>query len=261
MWRYSPLYYRGKITNKVYNLLGIFEVNSPLLQFKRFRGKINIQRPRAPHYERARVIAVTTPIYPKKEQIKPCADTEAIKLLQKKIDNPYEIVLAKEVRSWFDHSPMVGFFHINPINADDYFKAKVAFHKSNMHLKTYGKSIVNRALRDSKFEAVLPVFAAKTCIVFSKEPGNVTTMIKIVKKIPQMHLICGIVEDRLLSKNEMIEYSKMPDLTTVRAQFVAVLNSCAGSQIVQNLESHQQQLVNLLDTHVRENNGKEEPKT
>ncbi len=156
---------------------------------------------------------------------------------------------------------MVGLFHINPIKAEDYFKAKVAFHKSNMHLKVYGKSVMRRALSDSKYEALVPLFDINSCMVFSKDPKKVGTMIKIIKKIPQMHLIAGIVEDRLLSKNELVEYSKMPDLTTVRAQFVAVLQSCAGPQIVQNLETHQQQLVNLLDAHVRENGKKEEPKS
>lgn len=45
---------------KSFNLL---QTNLPSLVSKRFRGKINIQRPRAPHYERARVLAVTQPAY------------------------------------------------------------------------------------------------------------------------------------------------------------------------------------------------------
>lgn len=233
------------------------------MQFKRFRGKINIQRPRAPHYDRARVIAVTNPIYPEKQSERPCPDEKLIKMLKQKEDNPYEIVLAREVKNWFDRSPVIGFFQINPINADDYFKARVAFHKQNMQLKQYGKYILKRALNDTIFEAVLPVFETKTAMVFSSkgDTKSVSLMLKAVKKIPQMQLICGIAENRLLSKNEFVSYSEMPDLTTMRAQFASLLSQSSGSVIVQNLQSHQQQLVNILEAHVRENKKDAEPKS
>lgn len=42
------------------------QTHTPSVISKRFRGKINIQRPRPPHYERARVLAVTQPIYKQK---------------------------------------------------------------------------------------------------------------------------------------------------------------------------------------------------
>ncbi|CAO1310665.1 unnamed protein product [Diamesa serratosioi] len=227
------------------------ESNSPFLLLKRFRGKINIQRPRAPHYERAKVIAVTTPIYPEKKQVKPCLDNK-IRQMKNTLENPYEVIIAREVKNWFNHSQMIGIFHLNPISAEDFFKARVAFHKNGMELKKYGKSIMDRALTDSKFEASLELFSSKTCIIFSTESKKVSTMLKIAKKVPQMHLLSGVVEDRLLSKNEFTEYANMPDITMMRAQFVSVLNM-ASSQLVKNLESHQSHLVTLLDAHVRVN--------
>lgn len=235
---------------KLLYILGFLERFLPTLIFKRFRGKINIQRPRAPHYERARVLAITTPAYPKKERY-PCVELVG-KEAKVNIKNPYDKIIAKEVRNWLEHSQMVGLFHINPINADDHFKARVAFHKNNMQLKQYGKQIMHQAMENSKYEELIPLFGSSTCLVFSPIHKKVGTMLKLVKKIPQMHLVCGIVDNRLLSKNEFIDYSKMPDITTARAQFVGVLNM-AASQLVQNLESHQSNFVNILDAHVREN--------
>lgn len=171
-------------------------------------------------------------------------------------DNPYEFILAREVKNWFDHSQMVAILHVNPINGEDFFKARVALHKSGgMQLKKYGAGVLEKALRESCYEDVLKLMVTKTfctCLVFSPEHKNVATLLKIVKKIPQLHLLSGIVDGRLLSKNEFTDYAKMPDIDIVRSQLANVLNM-AGNQLVQNLQRHQNVLVNVLEAHVREN--------
>ena len=196
-------------------------------------------------------MAVTQPIYPKVERVKPCLEIPMKE--QKAQFNQYEVILGREVKNWFDHSQMVAVVHINPINGEDFFKARVAFHKNGMQLKKYGLSILEKALRDTKYEALLGLSKTtsfSTGFIFSPENKNVASFLKILKKIPQMHLLCGIVDDRLLSKNEMTNYAKMPSIDIVRSQFVNVLNM-ASSQLVQNLTSHQANLVNVLEAHVR----------
>lgn len=198
------------------------------------------------------MIALTEPIYPVKERIRPCPTFQH---LNEANANPYDQIIAREVKNWFDHSKMVGIFHINPINGEEFFKARVAFHKNGMQLKKYGNSIMKLALKGTKYEELLVLQANKTfCTVyaFGTEQTKVSTVLNIIKKIPQMHLMCGIVEDRLLSKNELVEYGNMPDISIVRSQLANVLNM-AGVQLVQNLQSHQSNLVNILDAHVRVN--------
>lgn len=178
-------------------------------------------------------------------------------------DNPYERIIAREVKNWFDHSQMVAVLHVNPISGEDFFKARVAFHKNGMQLKKYGSSVLKQAINDTPYEVLLSLQRCKTActaFAFCTEHNNVSTIMKILKKIPQMMLLCGIVENRLLSKNELVEYSKMPDISIARSQIVNVLNMAAG-QLVQNLESHQSNLVNILDAHVREGEKKEKTET
>lgn len=197
---------------------------------------------------------MTTPIYAEKEREKPCKSV--VQRLKKNKKNPYEVILAREVRNWFDHSQMIAVVHINPINGEDFFDARVELHKNGgMQLKKYGDSIMNLALKDTKFEVLLKTGGLQTFstgFIFSTEHNKVATIIKILKKFPQMHLLCGVVENRLLSKNEFVDYAKMPNIDIVRSQLVNVLNM-AGSQLVQNLSSHQSNLVNVLDAHVRQN--------
>lgn len=172
----------------------------------------------------------------------------------KKEENPYERIIAREVTNWFDHSKMIAVFHINSINGEDFFKARVAFHKDGMQLKKFGNSIMNMALTDSKYEAIMPLLKTKTFstgFVFSPDHKKVGSILKIAKKIPQFQLLCGIVDDRMLSKNEFTDYAKLPNIDNARSQLVNVLNTLQ-SQLVQNLSSHQSNLVNVLDAHARQ---------
>lgn len=185
----------------------------------------------------------------------PCPLDESKIKKKEQVLNPYEQILAKEVRNWFDHSQMVGIVHINPINGEDYFKAAVAFHKNGMKIKKYGNSLLKLAIKDTKYECLADLNENRffsTGFVFSTEHNKVNTMLKVLKKIPQMEILCGIVEGRLLSKNEFVDYAKMPDIQIVRSQLANTLN-LAGSNLVQCLQSHQSNLVNILDAHAREN--------
>lgn len=214
-----------------------------------------LQKPRQPHYLRARLIALAQPIFPKKEFVRPCIENPLIKKYKEKSENPYEEILAREIKNWFDHSKMIGIVHINSIHGEDFFKAAVEFHKNGMHLKKYGRSLLSRAILGSNYECLLPLNENKsfsTGFIFGTEHNNVTRMLKAIKKTPQMTLLCGVVENKLLSKNEFTNYASLPDIDIVRSQFTNVLN-LAASQIVQNLQSHQANLVNILEAHVREN--------
>lgn len=179
------------------------------------------------------------------------------------VDNPYETILAREIKNWFDHSKMIGVVHINSINGEDFFKARVAFHKNGMQLKKYGNSLLLKAIKDTKYDCLLTLNMNKffsTGYIFCTEHNKITTMLNVIKKIPQMTLLCGVAEGRLLSKNEFVDYGNMPDIQIIRSQFANVLH-LAGNTIVQNLQSHQSNLVNILDAHVRVNQKPAEVKS
>lgn len=223
-------------------------MNNGLLLFKRFRGKINIQKPRQPHYDRALVSAVTTPTFNKLPLQRNCYDNELrINALKTKPVNPYDTIIAREAANWFKQSKMIAFFHLNSIQSDDMFKVRVALHKHNIHVKIYGKAVLKQALEGTKFETVLPLFEARNCIAFSPNM-EINKMLKAVRRTPQLILLAGIVEDQLLSKNELTELATGPNLMQKQMQLVQLLNSVGGS-VVNNLQTHQTQLSNLLDLH------------
>ncbi|XP_058819859.1 large ribosomal subunit protein uL10m [Topomyia yanbarensis] len=228
----------------------------PLVCFKRFRGKINIQRPRAPHYERARVLELVKPVYKKIEHSTPCID-EGRSKFSRMVENPYEKIIARDVRNWLDHSRMVAFVHINSIKEEEVFKFQVALHRFQMSYKIYGKSIIQKAVNGTKYETILSLFEARTAFIFCPDETKARQLLSVLKKTPQLILLAGIVEGEFLSKTEFMNFASLPDLTTARAQLAAVLDS-AGGKIVSDLECHQKQLVNILESYVRQESSEPE---
>jgi hypothetical protein len=67
--------------------------------------------------------------------------------------------------------------------------------------------------------------------------------------VKYVSVLAAIVDDRLMSVNELVKYSNMPDLKSAQAGLVAVLNA-AAVHLTQNLTHHQQTLLGHLRKHI-----------
>lgn len=114
---------------------------------------------------------------------------------------------------------------------------------------------MREALQGTKFESTLPLFNSKNCIVFSPEE-NLNKLQKIVRKVPQIVLLAGIVQGRLMSKTEMVNYAALPSLDVARAQLAAILQSAGGNSLVTLLEANQKQLAAALDNYAGQQQAK-----
>lgn len=192
--------------------------------------------------------AVCRPIYKRTPIVELCRERQTAKREEAREEmHPFSRILANELRELFDTSKMILICHKNSINAYDLFNFRVALHREGVSFTMRGKKIVEAAIGDSKFRTLLPLFRADNCMLFSQNT-NVDGVLKVMKKTPQVLLLAGVVEDRILSRSQLEEYANMHDLDTVRAQFAATL-FCAGNQIVSNLQAHQSNLCYLLDAH------------
>lgn len=164
--------------------------NTIFCQQKRFRGKINIQKPRAPFYYRALVNKFMTPFYPSPIKGKPLAELcqKVTKTKKEREINPYQRIIAREVRNWYDNSKMIAICHQNSIPEEELFELKVPLKRANMYYKRYNKIIMRLALEDSPYAATLPLYSADFAVVFGSDT-NVADFEKIVRKFPQVILI------------------------------------------------------------------------
>ncbi|GLV37781.1 mitochondrial ribosomal protein L10 [Carabus blaptoides fortunei] len=226
---------------------GLIQNNSVLIQSKRFRGKINIQKPRAPHFEKARVLKLTEPFYPSKKKdlslVELCGKMKP-KIDRASLENPFQKILAKECLNWFNHSRLIILYHINPMSADEKFNAYVAFKKNNMHIKEYGLKTLKMALDGTKYEPFTHHYVSHNMILFSPEP-NIKQVLKLSKKIPQIVLLSAVYEGKFVSKDELLVYAQIGDIQMARAAFVQTLQN-AGGQLVRRITQQQDTLVNRL---------------
>lgn len=154
---------------------------------KRFRGKINIQRPRAPHFERQLLVDLAKPVHaPPKWTLPEIVICEKEKTSSRKeIDNPFERILARECLNWFNTSKMVVFIHLNSISMEEKTPIFATLAKNNMHLRCYGKKIISMATKETRYEAVNHLFISHQNIIFG-QPENAAKLFKILKKTPQL---------------------------------------------------------------------------
>lgn len=242
-----------------------------MVQSKRFRGKINVQKPRKPHYQRALFEAVTQPRYPRVTAVDLCQQKLEMKQLHLELDikkelHPYEAILTRELFEYFDKAQMILIGQKNSIDEYEFFKFRVECHKRKVKTCIYNRKIIKNAIQDTRFHAMLPLLLQTpySCMLFGQE-WNVGSLLKVFKKTPKVLLLAGSLGNRYMSRAQLEHFASLPDLTTVRAQFVATLNS-VGGQLANNLQSHQGNLCQLLASHAdilktNANPLKEEPST
>jgi len=102
--------------------------------------------------------------------------------------NPYQRIIAREVRNWFDNSKMIAICHQNSMTAEDEFEFKVPLKKANMYYKRYSKKIMTLALENSPYMATMPLYSTHFGLVFGSD-ATVAAFEKITKKFPQVILM------------------------------------------------------------------------
>lgn len=198
--------------------------------------------------------AVTEPIYPFKTAVDLCHQKQASQKARERLTieealNPYEKILAKELGDVFSSAKMVLLCQKNSMDAFDFFNFRVALHKKNIKTKVMSRKLIQAAIEDTKYSTMLPLLmqTQHNCMLFSDE-WNVDDVLKILKKTPKVILLAGSLGDQYMSKTQLENYANLPDLTTLRAQFVATLNA-AGGQLYNHLQAHQSNFAYMLDAH------------
>ncbi|KAK9510211.1 hypothetical protein O3M35_005044 [Rhynocoris fuscipes] len=236
---------------------------SPAFCAQRFK-RINVQRPKAPHFERAKYLALLRPQFKEdpSEYLPPslkCRKKQELEKNTVREENPFEKILAKEMFDLFEKSKLVAFLHRNPILGEDEFQAKIKFKRENMDIRVYSRHTAKLAFEGTRYEPVLKLFVTHNSLVLSDEP-NVAKLMQILKKIPQYILLAAIVDNRLLSVSQLETYVRLKDLTTARAQFAAVLNN-AAQNVVMRLNQQQTTLITRLQQIVDAKSNSESSKT
>ncbi|KAK3744904.1 hypothetical protein RRG08_058084 [Elysia crispata] len=216
--------------------------------------KINIQKPRMPWIERRILNSVTEPLVPPDLRSLPqkCLEKHLIKqnAYKSELQEAYEAFSTKDTfEKLFEHK-IVAICHILPMTSRDFFQVRVKMHNAGMKLKFVNNILAKAAIQKSKLQNLELYLTSHNVFILCEETKLAQLMLAL-KKTPELQLLGGLVEDRILSRAKMQEAAKLPSLDVMRGELLTILSTsaCKTSSL---LGKHQTELSSILTQLVKE---------
>ncbi|KAI4903657.1 hypothetical protein NFI96_033592, partial [Prochilodus magdalenae] len=219
----------------------------PLVQNIRHGSKAVTRHRKPMHFLKQKLMAVTEYIPPK-----PTAPPGALAEQTRKTDQESGLVklLKKEVETVFNECKMIVVVQNNATSAEDMLLLKHRLHRHDISIKFFPNQVLRSFLPASQYSNMQPLFIGQTAMFVSKEP-KVKEMVQVLRSSPQMILLGGCIENTLLSHEGILNYSKLPSITTVRGELVGGL-TLMTSQTVSMLQRHPAHLSALLQQYIKQ---------
>ncbi|XP_026675859.1 39S ribosomal protein L10, mitochondrial [Diaphorina citri] len=104
-------------------------------------------------------------------------------------ENIFQNILAKEILARFEESQMIAIVHRSSMLAEVNREVKVVFKRVGMTmLDRYGRATIEKALTNTKYISIMPLFKVSEAIIVSPE-AKVDVLLKTLKKTPQLTLM------------------------------------------------------------------------
>ncbi len=216
----------------------------------RYRKQIYFRKYREPNFVRKQMLAICEPIMAKDKR--PHSE-RCINLLPKaeRQIHPYDKLLAEDMKQELRSSRMICFFHQNVMTIIEKRETRNLFQKEDMFLRYYNPDIAQMAMNGTKYESALHLAKLPNfTILFSAEP-QVSKLLKLNKKCPQLILLAAIIDDRFLSVEDIKAYSRLPDLQTMRSELSHTLSLAAKSLSNKTIYPISN-LTNSLDLYIKD---------
>eukprot|EP00088_Acartia_fossae_P021397 TRINITY_DN2285_c0_g1_i1.p1 TRINITY_DN2285_c0_g1~~TRINITY_DN2285_c0_g1_i1.p1 ORF type:complete len:269 (-),score=34.46 TRINITY_DN2285_c0_g1_i1:531-1337(-) len=170
--------------------------------------------------------------------------------------NQLEKFYVKEMVEEFENSKMIGFFHNNPMKKLKTHAAWQNARRAGMEMKLYHHRIGLAGLTGTQWENCLHFWFKfrgemnRQVVVFSPTVSP-EKLLKYEKKVPEFFLLGAVVDNRILSRKQLQEMTKMPSLDQSRGELVGILGY-HQQRTLQLLQANQQQLSTNLTQLVKD---------
>nr|XP_055031903.1 39S ribosomal protein L10, mitochondrial [Misgurnus anguillicaudatus] len=219
----------------------------PITQSVR-HGSKSVTRHRKPmHILKQKLMAVTEYI-PPKPIAPPGALTPRVRKTEE--ESALAILLRKDLETLFKECKMIAVVQNNASNAEDMLLLKHRLKRHNINVKFFPNQVMRSFINNSVYSNMLPLFIGQTVICVSKEP-KVKEMLQVLRGSPQMVLLGACIENTLLSCQGLLNYSKLPSMTTIQGELVSSLTMMT-SQTVSLLRHHPTHLCSLLQQYIKQ---------
>lgn len=169
---------------------------------------------------------------------------------------PEKQYLVEEVSTHLNKSDYVYLANYERITVDEIAELRAALEEHNAEFHVVKNSIFNVAANAKDYPDMSEYLTGQTAIVVGGEnPSGVAKVIgEFFKKKEKVDLKAGVLNEKILDKDQIEALAKLPGLESLRAQLLGLLNQ-PGTSLVRVLNAVPQSVVNVLQAKVRAENG------
>lgn len=162
--------------------------------------------------------------------------------------NIRKLMKADEIRHVFETNNMVIVCQFSDMNTAEWEDLRYTLRKDEIGVKMFPNKITCKALENTKYREILPLFLAATVVTYSRE-AKVKTLLTELKKQPKMGILGGKVDEKLLSRKGVVDYAKLPPLTEQYGQLLQMVTE-HSRRLTTLLEQNQMNLITNLTQYV-----------
>ncbi|XP_022079222.1 39S ribosomal protein L10, mitochondrial-like [Acanthaster planci] len=222
----------------------------PSLTSVRSMKSVNTRTPRPMHITRAKLMELTK--YKKPKDNRPLAEQCSMRYKPKAETKPppVEVFMANQCREQMLSQSLIAAFHNEGLTAEEMSIIRRRLRKVGITVKMYNNKVMRMALLGTRLENMSPLLVGQNVYAVSDKP-LVKELLKATKKIPKIHLLGGLVENRLMSAKQMAEFSQLPEKRVLQGELAGILSQSVGSTY-SLLQRHQQTLVTNLSQWIKQ---------
>ena len=167
-------------------------------------------------------------------------------------------MIASQVKDTFTQNNMIAVYHYNSLSAQEWNAVRLKLAHSGIRMKIFPSKVAMKALEETRYRHVCPLFRGATAIAYAKEPSVVKDLLSMMKSESKLHLLGGVVEDRIMTPLSVQKYSDLPPLEVVQQTILGTLTQTQRT-LRRYIESAPQKLSQLLAQVASEPHSKSDP--
>ncbi|XP_029428380.1 39S ribosomal protein L10, mitochondrial [Rhinatrema bivittatum] len=223
----------------------------PTLQNVRHGSKAVTRHRKAMHFERQKIMAVTQYIAPKPAVPERCVVPRAH---TKEEGTGLEKLKHRQLEGVFRENKMIAVFQNNALPAGELLILRHRLLKHRIHLKFFSNQVVMLNLSGTRYQNLLPLFIGHNLLMVSPEV-KVKEMMQVLRSTPHIQLLGACIENTILSKQGVINCSKVPSMAVVQEEVVSNLTQMLSETGSLLLRSYLH-LTALLQQYLKEQSDK-----
>ena len=155
-----------------------------------------------------------------------------------------KIVIADEVKRVFSENDMVVVLQHHGLTVAQWDSVRYDLADADITVKDYPNRVACKALEDTKYKHMLPLFRSTTAVAFCKKP-SVKHLLTALNSHPKLLLIGGKVDDTLMSQDGLKQYAKLPSSHHLQSELSGIMQSPMWT-LTHLMQSNQLRLTSLL---------------